>query len=65
MIHAIPVWKFEADIYLAKLQRLRKKLLHTTGNYPSAHRFAHLHMAFKLPYYMIMKQNRAGNKQKS
>jgi hypothetical protein len=36
MIYACPIWEFEADTYLLKLQRLLNKVIHTTGKISKA-----------------------------
>jgi hypothetical protein len=34
MTYACPTWDFAVDIHLIKLQRLKNKVLRTTGNLP-------------------------------
>jgi hypothetical protein len=50
MTYVCPVWKFAADIYVLKLQRLQNKVLRTTGNFPRCTPVRDLHAAFNLPY---------------
>jgi hypothetical protein len=49
MIYACPVWEFAADTQLTKLQRLQKKIVHTTGNFSMRTPVRDMHMAFHLP----------------
>jgi hypothetical protein len=55
--YACPAWKFTADSYLLKLQRLQNKVLHTTGNLLRRTPPRDLHVAFKIPYlhYFVTK----------
>jgi hypothetical protein len=50
MTYACSSWKFAAENHLLKLQRLKKKVLRTIGNYPRRTPARNLHTAFKLPY---------------
>jgi hypothetical protein len=50
MIYACPAWKFEAEIYLLKLQRLQNKVLRTIGSFPRRESVPDMHMAFQIPY---------------
>jgi hypothetical protein len=49
LTYAYPVWKFAADTYPLKLQRLQNKVLRTIGNFPRSTPGRDLHMAFSLP----------------
>jgi hypothetical protein len=48
--YVCPAWELAAETYLLKLQRLQKKVLRTTGNFPRCAPARDLHTAFKLPY---------------
>jgi hypothetical protein len=50
MTYAYPVWEFEADNNLLKLQRLQNKVHRTIGNFPWRTPVRDLHMVFKFPY---------------
>jgi hypothetical protein len=50
MTYACPAWEFAADIHLIKLQRLKNKVLRTTGNFPRRTLVREMHMAFHSPY---------------
>jgi hypothetical protein len=56
---------FMAYAYLLKLQYLQNNVLHPAGKFPKCTPVCDLHMAFKLPYYMIIKQHCASKEQKS
>jgi hypothetical protein len=51
--YVCPAWKFAADNYLLKLQRLQNKVLRTTGNFLRCTPVRDFHMAFKLPYVLV------------
>jgi hypothetical protein len=65
MIYVCPTWEFAADTHLLKCQRLQNKFLRTIGHFPRLTQVRNLHVAFKIPYFMISSQNYAGSKQKS
>jgi hypothetical protein len=50
MTYDCPVWEFAADTHLLKLQRLRNKVLRTTGNFPKHTPVGELHKAFNIPH---------------
>jgi hypothetical protein len=56
MTYASPAWEFAADTHLVKLQRLQKKVLRTIDNYPRCTPVRDLHVAFKLPYTKLCRQ---------
>jgi hypothetical protein len=49
MTYACPVWVLVADTWLLKLQRLKNKVLRTTGNFSRCTVVRDLHTAFNLP----------------
>jgi hypothetical protein len=53
MAYACPVWEFEADTHLLKLQRLKNKVLRITGNFPRRIPVRDLNTAFNLPYVLV------------
>jgi hypothetical protein len=46
----LPGWKFAADTYLLKLQRMQNKVLRTTGDFTMCTLVRDLHTTFNLPY---------------
>jgi hypothetical protein len=50
MTYACPAWEFVADTYLLKLQRLRNRVLRTTGHFPRRTPVRELHVALEIPY---------------
>jgi hypothetical protein len=50
MTYACAACELEADTYLLKLQRLKKKVLHTIENFPRCTPVRELQTAFNLPY---------------
>jgi hypothetical protein len=50
MTYACPVWEFEAECHLLKLQRLQNKVLRTIGNFPRSTSVRDMHKAFHMPY---------------
>jgi hypothetical protein len=50
IIYACPVWEFEAECYLLKLQRLQNKFLRTIGNFPKRTLVRDMHKSFHMPY---------------
>jgi hypothetical protein len=50
MAYACPTWELAADTCLLKLQRVQKKVLHTTVNFRRCTPVRDLHTAFNLPY---------------
>jgi hypothetical protein len=49
MTYACPTWKFAAETYLLKLQRLQNKVLRTNGNLPRCTLVRDMHVAFQIP----------------
>jgi hypothetical protein len=54
MNYVYPAWKFVADSYLLKLQRLQNKVLRVICNFPRRIPVRDLHVAFKFYTYMII-----------
>jgi hypothetical protein len=50
MTYASLAWELMADTHLLKLQRLRKKVLRTIGNFPRRTSVRELHKVFYIPY---------------
>jgi hypothetical protein len=50
MTYACPAWEFAAGTYPLKLQRLQKKVIRTTRNFPRCTPVGNLHTAFNRPY---------------
>jgi hypothetical protein len=50
MIYAYPAWKLVSDTYQLKLQRLKNKIICTTGKFPKCRPVPELHMTFQVPY---------------
>jgi hypothetical protein len=50
MSYACPTWEFVAETNLLKLQRVRKKVLRSTGNFPRPIWFWDMHVAFLVPH---------------
>jgi hypothetical protein len=66
MTYACPAWELVADTYLLKLQHLQKKVLHTTLDiFQGVVWFKICTRLSTFCMHMIIKQNYAGNKQKS
>lgn len=64
MTHARPTWKFAADTYLLKLQRLPNRVLRAVGDLDRNIPVRDLHFAFKIPYVYDYITN-YGDRQKS
>jgi hypothetical protein len=65
MTYACPVWKFEADNHILKLQYLRKKIFHIIGKFSSYTTACGFHTAFNLPYVYSYVTKLCSNKQRS
>jgi hypothetical protein len=50
MTYDCPVWEFEAENHLLKLQRLQNRVLSTIGNFPRHKSVNDMHVAFQIPY---------------
>jgi len=50
MTYTGTAWEFAAFAYLSKLQRLKNKVIRTTGSFPNCAPIRDLHVASKIPY---------------
>jgi hypothetical protein len=50
MTYASPACEFAADFHLMKLQRLKNKVLRSTGNYARSTLVRDLHLASQIPF---------------
>jgi hypothetical protein len=48
MTYACPAWEFAPECHLLKLQRLKNKVLRTTGNFPRCTSVRDMHKAFQI-----------------
>jgi hypothetical protein len=63
--HACPAWKLAADTCLLKRQRLRNKILRTSGKFPRRAPVRDLRLALKVPYVYDFVTKLCRSKQKS
>jgi hypothetical protein len=64
MIYTCLTWELAADSHVLEFQRLRNKVLSTTGNVARRAQLFDTHVAFKIPHLLDFVTNFAGNRQK-